>query len=133
MQNQKIAGVQPECRGLVSVGEKIAIAGRAILFLEIVDGQIHFQDAVLAAKVFRLWNFTPLGRAWARICLGLLGPQTLAGWKNQKAKEKNESRVDCQTQEKRTLVATIQKNGFQDALATCAFKKTATLLLELEP
>jgi hypothetical protein len=133
VQYEKIAGVQPERGRLVAIGEKIAVAGRAVLLFKIVNGQIHFQDTVLAAKIFWLWNFASLGRAWARICIGLLGTQTLVGWKNQKAKKKNDAGVDCQTQEKRTLAAVIQKDGFQDALTTCAFKKTATLLLELEP
>jgi hypothetical protein len=120
VQYEKIAGIQPERGRLVSVGEKIAVACRAVLLFEIVNGQIHFQDAVLAAKIFWLWNFASLGRAWARICAGLLGAQWLIRWKGQKAKTKNKARTDCQPQENGILAAMIQKDGFQDALTTCA-------------
>jgi hypothetical protein len=97
-----------------------------------MDGQIHSQDAVLAAKIFRLWNFAPLRRTWTRIGFGFLGSQRLVGGEYQKAKAKKKARFDCQPQENRTAIAVIQKNSFQDAPTTRALRKTATFPFDLK-
>ena len=56
MQDQQIAGMQAQRGCHAAVRKHIAISGRAIGLTEIVDAEIHFQDAVLAAEIPWLGN-----------------------------------------------------------------------------
>lgn len=53
MQQEHIAGTQPESRRFVSIWQQIAVAYSAIFVSVIVDAQFHLQNAVVAAQI--LW------------------------------------------------------------------------------
>ena len=66
-QDEQIAGMQSQRRRLSAVGEQITVADRAILLLEVVDGEVKLQDAVAAAQVLRLLHDAAGRRARAPI------------------------------------------------------------------
>jgi hypothetical protein len=49
MQDEKIAGLQPQVGRLVAVSIDITVARRAIGGGNVMDGKLHFEDAILAA------------------------------------------------------------------------------------
>ena len=63
-EDEEIAWIQAKSRGLAAIGGNVAVTSRAALVAEIVNRQIHFQYAVLAAQILRFRNRTSL--RWAR-------------------------------------------------------------------
>ena len=66
-QDEQIAGMQSQRRRLSAVGQQIAVADRAILLLEIADGELELQDAVVTAQVLRLLHDAAGRRARAPV------------------------------------------------------------------